>query len=70
MKELKINDLIKTRKLRNIFRFIDDLTSIYDGGEFESHYYNIYLNEVQLKEKENKHEATFRYQNKGWETSV
>ena len=46
MKELKINDLIKTRKLCNIFRFIEDLTSIYDGGEFESHYYNIYLNEV------------------------
>ena len=60
--------LIKTRKLCNIFRFIDDLTSIYDGGEFESNYYNIYPKELQLG-KENKHEATFRHQNKGWETS-
>ena len=34
--ELKKNDLIKARKLCNIFRFIDDLNSINDGGEFES----------------------------------
>ena len=32
--ELKKNDLIKARKLCNIFRFIDDLYSINDGGEF------------------------------------
>ena len=35
MNELKKNDLIKARKLCNIFRFIDDLNSISDGGEFE-----------------------------------
>ena len=38
--------LIKTRKLCTIFRFIDDLTSIYDGGEFEINYYNIYPKEL------------------------
>ena len=40
--ELKKNDLIKARKICNIFRFIDDLNSISDGGEFESNYSNIY----------------------------
>ena len=41
MNELKKNDLIKARKLRNIFSFIDDLNSISDGGELESNYSNI-----------------------------
>ena len=36
MNKLKKNDLIKARNLCNIFRFIDDLNSINDGGEFES----------------------------------
>ena len=35
MDKLKKNVLIKARKLCNIFRFIDDLNSISDGGEFE-----------------------------------
>ena len=35
-----------------MFRFIDDLNSISDGGEFESSYSNIYPEELQLgKEK-------------------
>ena len=55
MNELKKNDLIKARKLCNIFRFIDDLNSINDGGEFESNYSNIYPEELQL----DKHEASF-----------
>ena len=59
MNELKKNDLIKARK-RNIFRFIDDLNSISDGGEFESNYSNIYPEELQLgKENTDKHEASF-----------
>ena len=41
MNELKKNDVIKARKLCNILRFIDDLNSINDVGEFESSYYNI-----------------------------
>ena len=60
MNELKKNDLIKARKLCNIFRFIDDLNSINDGGEFESNYYNIYPEELQLgKENTDKHQASF-----------
>ena len=47
-------------KLCNIFRFIDDLNSISDGGEFESNYSNIYPEELQLgKENTDKHEASF-----------
>ena len=60
MNELKKNDLIKARKLCNIFRFIDDLNSINDGGEFESNYSNIYPEELQLgKENTDKNETSF-----------
>ena len=42
------------------FRFIDDLNSTNDGGEFESNYSNIYPEELQLgKENTDKHEASF-----------
>ena len=59
MNDLKKNNLIKARKLCNIFRFIDDLNTINDGGEFESSYSNIYT-ELQLgKEYTDKHEASF-----------
>ena len=51
MNELKKNDLIKARKLCNIFRFIDDLNSIIDDGEFESSYSNIYPEELQIGKK-------------------
>ena len=60
MKELKKNDLIKARKLCNVFRFIDDLNSINDGREFESNYSNIYPEELQIgKENTDKHETSF-----------
>ena len=60
MNELKKNDLVKARKLCNIFRFIDDLNSINDVGEFENNYSNIYPDELQLgKENTNEHEASF-----------
>ena len=48
MNKLKKNDLIKVRNLCNIFRFINNLNSINDGGEFESSYSNIYPKELQL----------------------
>ena len=58
--ELKKNDLIKARKLCNIFRFIEDLNFINDCGEFESNFSKIYLEESQLiKENTDKHEANF-----------
>ena len=73
MNELKNNDLIKARKLCNIFRFVDGSNSINDGGEFESSYSNVYPEELQLgKENTDKHEASFigfRHQNKGWKVS-
>ena len=60
MNELKKNDLIKDRKFCNIFRFIDELNSINDGGDFESNYSNIYPEELQLgKESTDKHETSF-----------
>ena len=60
MNELKKNNLIKTTKLCNIFRFIDDLNSINYDGEFESSYSNIYPKELQLgKKSTEKYEASF-----------
>ena len=60
MNELKKNDLIKARKLCNIFRFIDDLNSINDGGEFESNFSKIHHEELQLnRENTDKDEASF-----------
>ena len=60
MNKLKKNDLIKARKLCNIFAFIDDLNCMNDGGEFESNFSNIYPQELQLvKENTDKHEASF-----------
>ena len=60
MNELKKNGLIKARKRCNIFRFIDDLNSNNDGGEFESNYSNICPEELQLgKENTDKDEVSF-----------
>ena len=41
MNELKKNELIKARKFGNVFRFINYLNSLNDGGEFENSYCNI-----------------------------
>ena len=46
MNELQKNDLIKARKLCNTFRFIDDLNTNNDGGEFESNFSKIYPEEL------------------------
>ena len=60
MNELKMNDLVKARKLCNIFRFINNLNSVGDGGEFESNCPNIYPEELQLgEENTDKHETSF-----------
>ena len=60
MNKLKKNDLIKERKLCNIFRFIDDLNSVNVGGEFERNYSDFYPAELQLgKGNTDKHEASF-----------
>ena len=54
-----MNDLTRTRatKLRNFFRFIDDLNMINDGGKFENNFKDIYSEELQLN-KDN-FEASF-----------
>ena len=60
MNEIKKNDLIKVRKLCNIFGHIDDLNSINDGGELEISYRNFCLEELQKgKENTNLYEAKF-----------
>ena len=60
MKDLKRKDLIKARKLCNLFRFIDDLSALNDSGEFERNTLNIYPEELELgKENQNDLEATF-----------
>ena len=45
--EIKNKDLIKARKLCNIFRFIDDINSINDDEKLETDYFNIYLEELE-----------------------
>ena len=59
MSELTKNDLIKARKLCNIFRFIDDLNSISDdGGNGKA--VILISEELQLgKESTDKHEVSF-----------
>ena len=60
MNELKKNDLIKARKLCNIFRFINNLNAINDGGEFGSNYSNMYPDKLQLgNESNDKRETSF-----------
>ena len=64
MNKLKKDDLIKARKLCKIFRFIYDLNSVNDGGEFESSYSKIYPEELKLaKENTDKNKASFLYLN-------
>ena len=58
--KLKKNDLIKARKLCNIFRIIYDWNFNNDGGESQSSYSNICPEELQLsKENTDKNEASF-----------
>ena len=59
MSELTKNDLIKARKLCNIFRFIDDLNSINDDGG-NGKVVILISEELQLgKESTDTHEVSF-----------
>ena len=60
LKELKKIDTSKARRFGNVFRYIDDLCAINDGGQFENSYKDIYPPELELK-KENieYHNASF-----------
>ena len=50
--KMKKENNVLARKFGRIFRYIDDLLAINDGGEFEKHYSEIYPSELELK-KEN-----------------
>ena len=74
MNELKKKDLIRARKLCNIFRFIDDLNTINDAGELEKHFQDIYPEELELgKENSCNLEAyffRFGHKDKGWKVPI
>ena len=60
MRKTKRKDLILARQFGNVFRFIDDLAAINDGGEFENVFQDIYPPELELKqENHNNTEASF-----------
>ena len=60
IKSIKKNDLIRARRLCNIFRFIDDLSVINDAEEFENNFKHIYPKELELtKENVNYSEVSF-----------
>ena len=60
LKSIKNGQYGKARKFGNVFRFIDDLIAINDGGEFENNYLEIYPPELILKkENTSSSEATF-----------
>ena len=58
-RELKKSNLYKARKLTNIFRFIDDLIAINDGGEFERNFKEIYPPELELNLENSGDHASF-----------
>ena len=49
MNKLKKEDLRRARKLRHVFRFIDDLIALNDDDEFLRSDAEIYLKEMELK---------------------
>ena len=56
-------DPIKTKKLCNLFKFIDDLNVINDGGKFENNFKGIYLEELQLNEENSNSRHHFQLTN-------
>ena len=53
MLKLKQKDIHRARKYGNVFRFIDDLNAMNDGGEFALNFHSIYPPELELT-RENK----------------
>ena len=58
-KSLKKIDTIRARKFCNTFRFIDDLFTINDGGEFLNYFQEIYPPELQLNHEHAGDEVNF-----------
>ena len=60
MDKLKRTDLPRARRLRHVFRFIDDLLTMNDNDEFMNSYHEIYPPEMELKLENNDiHSATY-----------
>ena len=59
VRTLKKADLGRARKLSCIFRFIDDLIAINDGGEFGRNFGQIYPPELQLNIEHSGNHASF-----------
>ena len=61
IKDIQKKDLIKARKLCNIFRFIDDFNAISDFGIFESNFKDTYSKELELR-RDNDNNAVAKVQ--------
>ena len=59
MTHLINSDKVKARHFHSIKRFIDNLCTIHDGGEFGRIHKNIYPKELDLKEEHSSTHATF-----------
>ena len=60
MKSLKVSNIAKARRFSYIYRFIDDLNSINDYGEFERCYREIYPPELELGKENLKVRLAFK----------
>ena len=58
LNKMKKSDNILARKFGQVFRYIDDLLSLNDGGAFEQHHLNIYPPELQLNKENIDHNNT------------
>ena len=59
IQNLRKADVAKARLFRNTFRFIDDLLTINDNGEFEKCYRDIYPTELELKKEHSGRQVSF-----------
>ena len=59
LKDLKKTNFNIARKFSNTFRFIDDLNTMNDNGEFENHLKDIYPEELELKKEHGNNSASF-----------
>ena len=56
--KLKKEDLHRARRLRHVFRFIDDLIALNDNNEFAASYKEIYPEEMELKPENVDHSSS------------
>ena len=63
--------MTRTRKLGNVFCFIDDLNAINDAGMFESNFGDIYPEELKLcRENGNNAEVNVEVNNANFKTGI